>query len=125
MMLGTALLVAVLLMRASGPNRHVRARLMASAVVFAVYALLSVALDRGAVSAGMLQAVHTTRPLLLIFGVINALVALLVNPWRADRLPDRFPTLVQDTLVIGLFAIGATMILQERIFAATAVGAVV
>jgi hypothetical protein len=54
-----------------------------------------------------------------------ALVALVVNPWRADRLPDRFPNIVQDTIVIALFAVAATMVLQDRIFATTAVSAVV
>jgi CRP-like cAMP-binding protein len=53
------------------------------------------------------------------------LVAVVINPWRIHRLPDRFPTIVQDAIVIGLFGLGATLILQEKIFAATAVGAVV
>jgi hypothetical protein len=34
----------------------------------------------------------------------------------ADRLPDRFPNIVQDTIVIVLFAIATTVILQDRIF---------
>jgi small-conductance mechanosensitive channel/CRP-like cAMP-binding protein len=63
--------------------------------------------------------------LVFAFGVINAGVALTINPWRVDALPDRFPTIVQDTIVIVLFGIVATAILKERIFAATAVGAVV
>ena len=125
MITGIALLLGALLLRVLSPNRHVRARLMASAVVFAAYALVSAAVERGVLSAGMQEQIRTIQPLLITFGVINALVALVINPWRADRLPDRFPTIVQDTLVIGLFAIGATLILQEKIFATTAVGAVV
>ena len=57
--------------------------------------------------------------------MINAVVALLLNPWREDRLPDRFPNIVQDSIVIALFAVAATLILPEKIFATTAVGAVV
>ncbi|MEK9145371.1 MAG: prepilin-type N-terminal cleavage/methylation domain-containing protein, partial [Elusimicrobiota bacterium] len=34
-------------------------------------------------------------------------------------------TIVQDSIVIGLFALAATLILQDRIFATTEVGAVV
>ena len=50
--------------------------------------------------------------------------------WRSIRggpigLPDRFPTIVQDFIVIGLFAVAMTVILQDRIVATTAVGAVV
>src|SRR4029077_2623134 len=41
------------------------------------------------------------------------------------RLPDRFPKIVQDAIVIGMFAIAATIMLPERVFATTAVGAVV
>ena len=122
---GLVLFVAALILRAGSPNRHVRSRLLASAVAFAAYGLLAAAQSRGALSDGLRQQIATVQPLLLVFGVINAVVALIINPWRADRLPDRFPTIVQDTIVIGVFALGATMILQEKIFAATAVGAVV
>jgi len=48
-----------------------------------------------------------------------------VNPWREDRLPDRFPTIVQDSLIIALFALVAVLFMQEKILATTAVGAVV
>src|SRR6185312_15928860 len=50
---------------------------------------------------------------------------LTINPWRIDRLPERYPNIVQDTLVIVLFAMVATLILGERFIATTAVGAVV
>ena len=55
----------------------------------------------------------------------NATVALVINPWRQDRIPDRFPNIVQDAIVIGLFAVAATIFLPEKIAATTAVGAVV
>ncbi len=64
-------------------------------------------------------------PLVIALGVINAGVALALNPLREDRVPDRFPHIVQDAIVIALFAIAATLILRERILATTAVGAVV
>jgi small-conductance mechanosensitive channel/CRP-like cAMP-binding protein len=115
----------VLILRAGSSNRHVRSRLLGSAFAFGAYGLLAAAQSRGALSDGLRQQIATVQPLLLVFGVINAVVALIINPWRTDRLPDRFPTIVQDTIVIGVFALGATMILQERVFAATAVGAVV
>lgn len=98
---------------------------MASAVTFAVYALLDAAPRLGMLSDDMLRLVVIIQPLFLVFGAINGLVAVVINPWRVDRLPDRFPTIVQDSIVIGLFAVGATLLLQEKIFATTAVGAVV
>ena len=61
----------------------------------------------------------------MAFAVINLVVALTINPWRVDRIPDRFPNIVQDTLVIALFALVATLILRDRMLATTAVGAVV
>ena len=69
--------------------------------------------------------IHSIIPLLLAFGAINLVVVLSINPWRIDRLPERFPNIVQDTLVIALFAVAAMLFLGERFVATTAVGAVV
>ena len=63
--------------------------------------------------------------LLAAFAVVNLVVALTINPWRIDRIPERFPNIVQDTLVIALFALVAVLILRDRVMATTAVGAVV
>jgi small-conductance mechanosensitive channel/CRP-like cAMP-binding protein len=122
---GGALFVAALIVRFAHGNRHVRGRLFASMIVFAAYALLKGASDSGGLSDDLVHAVNLIGPMLLAFGAINALVALAINPWRGNVLPDRFPTIVQDGIVIVLFGVAATAILKERIFAATAVGAVV
>ena len=119
------LFIAVLILSAVSPNRHVRNRLLVSGIAFATYAALASAVRYQLLTPNMQQLVVTIQPLLLVFGAINGLVAVIINPWRVNRLPDRFPTIVQDAFVIGLFALGATMILQEKVFAATAVGAVV
>jgi small-conductance mechanosensitive channel/CRP-like cAMP-binding protein len=112
-------------LRMSSVNRHVRGRLTVSAVAFAADVLIAAALAFLKLSAGLRAGLEPLLPLLVAFGIITAAVAVIVNPWRADRLPERFPNIVQDTMVIGLFAIVATVILQDRIFATTAVGAVV
>ncbi len=125
MLFGFALFAAALLLRAATSNRHIRGRLMVSAVAFAFQVLLGLA-DLTSVIAEPLRAqLHLVHPLLLGFGAINALVALLINPWRNDRLPERFPTIVQDSIVIALFAGLATAVLEDRVFVATAAGAVV
>ena len=125
MAIAFALLVLSLLLRTTTPNRHVRGRLNVSAFAFAIAALSAAALFSDRISASMQEQLATIRPLLLAFGVINGVVALIINPWRHDRVPDRFPRIVQDAIVIGLFAFGATLLLQDKIFAATAAGAVV
>lgn len=125
MVFSLVLVFVALAIRSTMANRHVRGRLMFSAVALAAYAAVAAALVSPSVSPGLSSSLALLQPLLLSLGVINALVALILNPWRADRLPDRFPTIVQDTIVIALFAIAATLILQEKIFATTAVGAVV
>ena len=125
MLLGLALFAAALLLRGASTNRHVRGRLLVSAVAFAFQALLGVADVTAAIAAPVRAQLHLIQPLLIGFGAINAVVALLINPWRNDRLPERFPTIVQDSIVIALFAGLATAVLEDRIFAATAAGAVV
>jgi small-conductance mechanosensitive channel/CRP-like cAMP-binding protein len=106
-------------------NRHIRGKLLISAVLFGVYAAAAAALAFVRLSPELVQQLHTWLPLVLTFAVINGAVALTINPWRVDRLPDRLPNIVQDAIIIVLFAIAATLILQEKVLATTAVGAVV
>ena len=122
---GIAFLVISLSLRRGTTNRHIRGRLLFSAGLFAAYTVAAFGLERLPLPADLQQQVRAIGPLLMAFGVINLVVALSLNPWRADRVPDRFPNIVQDTLVIALFAVAATWILKDRILATTAVGAVV
>jgi small-conductance mechanosensitive channel/CRP-like cAMP-binding protein len=126
MLIGLALVVVTLVLRSVSINRHVRGRLLASAFLFGAYAAISAVLSYGSgLPPDLRRQLNLTLPLLLSFGIINGAVALIINPWRVDRLPDRFPTIVQDAIGIALFALTTTLILQERIFATSAVGAVV
>jgi small-conductance mechanosensitive channel len=124
--LSLALLVAAVAARAATINRHVRGRLFVSAVAFGADAVAAGVAAYAPLSPEFAhEELAFVSPLLLAFGLTNALVALGLNPWREDRLPDRFPTIVQDAVMIALFAVAATVVLQERILATTAVGAVV
>lgn len=125
MLPGLVLFVSALALRSASTNRHVRGRLMGSAVASALDLLLVAAARSGLLGPELASEVDLLGPLLLAFGVVNALVALAINPWRQDRVPERFPRILQDTIVIGLFAAVALAVLQERVFAATAAGAVV
>ena len=122
---GLAFLLTSLVLRRATINRHIRGRLFLSASLFAIYTLAAMGLAWLPLPPETYQQVHGVIPLLLAFGAINLVVALSINPWRIDRLPERFPNIVQDTLVIALFAVAATLILRERIVTTTAVGAVV
>jgi small-conductance mechanosensitive channel/CRP-like cAMP-binding protein len=123
--LGVAFLLASLAARRATINRHIRGRLLLSASLFAIYSIAAIALAWFPPDPAAYQEIHSLIPLLMAFGAINFVVAVSINPWRVDRLPERFPNIVQDTLVIALFAVAATLILRERIVATTAVGAVV
>ena len=58
-------------------------------------------------------------------GTINLLVVSLINPLRANRVPDAFPSILQDAIVIGLFVLIATFVFQDKLLTTSAVGAVV
>src|SRR6478672_11975098 len=125
MIIGIVLSIIALVFYGASTNRHVRGRLRGSIFAFGMYAILDAILRYSGLSGGLEETLRLIAPLFVGFGVINALVSLAINPWRIDRLPDRFPTIVQDTIVIALFALAAAIILQERVFTTTAVGAVV
>jgi small-conductance mechanosensitive channel/CRP-like cAMP-binding protein len=125
MVLGLTLVAIAIALRFISTNRHVRGRLIGSAFVFTIYTAIAAVRRYGTLTAELDSQLTLALPLLLTFGVINGMVALVINPWRVDRLPDRFPTIVQDAIGIALFALVATLVLQDRIFATTAVGAVV
>ena len=122
---GFVLLVVALALRGATINRYVRGRLLVSSVLFAAYATAAALADYAPLSPDLARQIRLVAPLLVTFGLVNAVVAVAINPWRADRIPDRFPKIVQDTVIIALFALVAILILREKILATTAVSAVV
>lgn len=124
-LVGFALLVTSLGLHRATINRHIRGRLLLSALLFAAYTLSASSLHWVSMPDDTREVLSSLNPLLIAFGIINLVVTLTINPWRVDRVPDRFPNIVQDTLVMALFALVATLILRDRMLATTAVGAVV
>ena len=122
---GVALVLVTLGLRAITSNRLVHGRMMVSALLFGAYAVASAFAESGTLPAGAAQQIRSFNPLLVVLGLSLLFVTLAINPWRRDRLPDRFPTIVQDAVVIALFAVVATLFMQEKVLATTAVGAVV
>ena len=71
------------------------------------------------------SAAYSFERLALAAGLINLFVVVLVNPFRHDRVPDRFPSILQDALVIGLLLLIATFAFGDRFLATGAVAGVV
>jgi len=103
-------------------NRFVRARLGFAAVVLLIAFGFDIALAR---NVGDPALIGGLARLLLVAGGIVAAVGLLFNPWRHDGVSERVPAIVQDVIVIALFAVAATLFLDEKFLTTSAVGAVV
>ena len=125
MIAGAVLLALVLAARGATANRYVRGRLWISFLLLAGYTLAAAALASSRLPPSVAAQIRVAAALLVAVGVVNAVVALAVNPWRIDRIPERFPRIVQDTIVIGLVGLAAMLFMPDKIVATTAVGAVV
>ncbi len=113
---------AVLAALAAVRGRFMRGRLGFAAVLLLGALGLDTALLQGAGDPLVVGAL--ARLLLTAAGIVSA-VALLFNPWRQDRVSERVPAIVQDVIVIALFALAATVLLDEKLLTTSAVGAVV
>jgi len=123
--IGSAVLLLALGIRAASVNRLIRRKLRLSFVLALAYILVSVFLDRVALSPDMAARVLSVVQLSMALAIINLVVVVAINPLRADRVPERFPIIVQDTVIIGLFLVVATVVMQEKFLTTSAVGAVV
>jgi small-conductance mechanosensitive channel/CRP-like cAMP-binding protein len=117
-----AALGLVLVALAAVRSRFLRARLAFASLLLVAAAGLEVGLGAGW---GDPALVGGLARLAIVAAVIVAVVALAFNPWRLDRPSDRVPAIVQDVVVIGLFAMAATLLLDEKLLTTSAVGAVV
>jgi small-conductance mechanosensitive channel/CRP-like cAMP-binding protein len=120
-----ALLVAALALRGVSVNRVVRSRLRLTILLFTGLLAIHLALAWAPLPEPTQATLRSVARLLLALGVIHLLVLVAINPLRADRVPERFPTIVQDAIIIALFAIVATLVFDEKFLTTSAVGAVV
>jgi len=118
---GVALAIVVAALAAVS-NRFVRARLGFAVALLVVALGFDLALAR---SLGDTALVGGLARLMLVAGGLVAGVSLLFNPWRRNGVSERVPAIVQDVVVIVLFAVAATMLLDEKVLTTSAVGAVV
>ena len=123
--IGTGVLLLALVIRAASVNRLVRRKLRISFFLALVYVVVSLALGRFALTPDMAARVVAVIQLCMALAIINLIVVTAINPLRADHVPERFPNIVQDTIIIGLFLMVATVVMQEKFLTTSAVGAVV
>lgn len=123
--LGAVLFVTALGASLASRNRLVARKMRLSVYLLGAFLILRVVLLRGMLDAGVAPQAEIVSRLLLLLAAINGVIALGVNPFRDDRIPDRFPAIVQDAIVVGLFLAVATLVYPDRLLTASAVGAVV
>ena len=107
-------------------NRLVRRKLRLSIVLLAAFILSDVFIGiyGSHLSADTLAQIGAFARLAVAAAIVNALVTLLINPFRHDRVPDRFPTILQDAIVIALVLLASTF-LSQQLLTTSAVSAVV
>jgi small-conductance mechanosensitive channel len=121
-----AALAVTLAIQAFTPNRLVRRKLRLSIFLFIAYALVhGVLAFRPDLLPPPGAEFYSFERLALAAALINLFVVSLINPVRADRVPDRFPSIVQDAIVIGLLILIATFAFGDKLLAMSAVSAVV
>jgi small-conductance mechanosensitive channel len=126
---GAAALATALAISSLTVNRLVRRKLRLSLLLLGAYVVLHVALVLRpldpAANADLITEILSFERLAFAAGFINLLVISGINPIRADRIPDRFPAILQDFIVIGLLLLVATFVFHDKLLTTSAVSAVV
>jgi hypothetical protein len=127
LLVGAIGLVATLGFRIFTANRLIRSKLRLALFSFAGQLLIAGALwsGSGLLSAETPAQFHSITHLLLALGTVTFVVVTAINPWRVDKTPEHFPNIVQDTIIIGIFMVIGTSVMQEKFLTTSAVGAVV
>ena len=129
LIMGVAALAATLAISSLTPNRLVRRKLTLSLFLLGGYILLHLALivrpDLSPPGADIDNQIRAIEHLVLGAAIINLFVVALLNPLTVDKVPDRFPSILQDTIVIGLLVLVATFVFKDKLLTTSAVGAVV
>ena len=126
MLIGAAALVVTVAVSSLTVNRTIRRKLRLSIFLFGAYLLAHTLFT---LSPGLQPPpgtdLYSFERLAFAAGLINLLVVSLINPLRSDHVPDRFPSIVQDAIVIGLLMMIATYAFGDKFLATSAVSAVV
>ena len=124
LILGVTALAVVLGLMSLTVNRLIRRKLRLSLILIAIYIGIDIADALNLFSAGTQDQLRAFGRLAVAAALINAIVFLAVNPIRADRVPERFPIILQDAIVIALVLLASTF-LSQQLVTTSAVSAVV
>ena len=123
---GVVALAAALGISSFTVNRLVKRKLRVSVFFLIVYiAFNALLLLRPELRAAQSAELQGMERVVLAAALINLLIVILLNPLRADRVPDRFPSIVQDAMVIGILLLVATFAFGDQFLTTSAVSAVV
>jgi small-conductance mechanosensitive channel/CRP-like cAMP-binding protein len=120
-----ALAALSLLVRVLTPNRVVRRKLRVSIALALLFPVVAAGLQLSSLEPTALGLARSVANLGLALALITFAVVVLANPLREDRVPTAVPNIVQDAVIVGLFAVVATLLLREKFLTTSAVGAVV
>jgi small-conductance mechanosensitive channel/CRP-like cAMP-binding protein len=124
LIVGVVAIVATLALGVLTPNRLIRSKLRTSLFLLVIYLglLLLQLVLRGP---GTEDRYASVEQLVFALAFVNLFVALLLNPFRLDKVPERFPNIVQTAITFGLFLVIGTLVMEEKFLTTSAVGAVV
>jgi small-conductance mechanosensitive channel/CRP-like cAMP-binding protein len=132
LMIGVAALAATLFIYNFTRNRLVKHKLRLSLLLLAAYILVNIVVPLNAqlaatpdLSEALDRQLRSLEQLALAAALINLFVISVINPLRADRVPDAFPSILQDAIVIGTLVLVATFVFEDKLLTTSAVGAVV
>ena len=126
LIIGAAALVAALAAFSLTANRLVKRKLRLSIYLLLAYLIAHVVyIFRIDLSPESTSELYSFERLALVAALINFFIVTLINPFREDRVPDRYPAIVQDAVTIGLVLVVATLVLGDKFLTTSAVSAVV
>jgi small-conductance mechanosensitive channel len=125
LIMGDAALAATLLVISLTLNDLVRRKLRLSLFLFGAFLLFNLIVWQQPELPGADGDLRALERLVFAAAAINFVVYLFINPLRANRVPDAFPSILQDAIVIGVLVLVATFVFQDKLLTTSAVGAVV
>src|SRR4029078_12497760 len=100
-------------------NRLIRRKQRLSFALLGAYLVfhLAVAVQPSLTVAFQGNHIASVERLAFAAGLINLLVITFLNPLRVDRVPDRYPAILQEFIVVGLVLLVATFVFQDTLLA--------
>ena len=126
LIIGIVALAATLAISGYTVNRHVRRKLKLSAFLLAGYVVVHLLVAAVPTLVGDADAqFRGFERLAFAAALINLFVIIVINPLRADRVPEGVPAILQDAIVIALLVLVSTFFFHDHLITTSAVGAVV